>query len=428
MRGPGPRLRPGILEAYVGREYLLSFAVSFAFFFIVFFVNQLLLMAEDILSKRAPLREVLLLLLFATPSVIAMSVPFASLVGALMAAGRLASDSELLVFQASGVRTGRIFLPFVVLGGLLSLASFAVNDIFLPLGTLEFGKLYRKMLVSAPALELQPWSSRHYKDITVVTGAVFGSSVSDILIFDKTDQRQERVISAKSALIESRQDSSELILKLAGVWTQTLKDGETGRFEYSSCDTMEYRISLSEGGGFGSSIGPREMSSTDLGRSIEGQSRDWAERERVLRRDTERARVGLTRAYARGVAEAPAWEGASAGLGPLLASFDSKSRARPDRRNLDIYILEFWKKFSIPAGAAVFVVLSFPVGARARRSGRSVGFGLGLLFAVVYWALLIGGQTMGARLGFSPFWSMWLPDLVVLAAGLLAWGLARRRG
>lgn len=420
------RLAPGIIETYVGREYLFSFFVSFAFFFIVFFVNQLLLMAEDILSKRAPLHDVLLLLLFATPSVIAMSVPFASLVGALMAAGRLAADSELLVFQASGVRTSRVFLPFVVLGGLLSVASFAVNDIFLPLGTLEFGKLYRKMLVSAPALELQPWSSRHYKDITVVTGDVSGSTVSDILIFDRTEQGQQRVISAKKAELESRQDSSELVLTLQGVWTQTLKDGETGRFEYSSCDTMEYRISMSDGNSLVSGIGPREMSSVDLGRSIATQRADWEGRDQAMLRDAERARAILAESYARGLAAAPAWEGAAAPLPPLLSSWSTKAASRPERRNLDIYTLEYWKKFSIPAGAACFVILSFPVGARARRSGRSVGFGLGLLISVLYWALLIGGQTLGSRLGFSPFWSMWAPDVLVLVSGILAWTLARR--
>ncbi|HUX36992.1 MAG TPA: LptF/LptG family permease [Rectinemataceae bacterium] len=427
MMVAGRRLRPGIVEAYVGREYLLSFAVSFAFFFVVFFVNQLLLMAEDILSKRAPLRDVLLLLVFATPSVIAMSVPFASLVGALMAAGRLAADSELLVFQASGIRTSRVFLPFVVMGAFLSVASFAVNDVFLPYGTLEFGKLYRKMLVSAPALELQPWSSRHYKDITVVTGDVSGSTVSDILIFDRTEQRQERVISARKAVIEARQESSEIVLKLSGVWTQTLKDGETGRFEYSSCDTMEYRIRLTEGNPLGGGIGPREMSSTDLGRSISSQASDWQGRYLIMLRDGERARVALAEAYNRGVATAAAWEGARAGLSPLLAGFEAKALARPERRNLDIYILEYWKKFSIPAGAMIFVVLSFPLGARSKRSGRSVGFGLGLLIAVIYWAMLIGGQTLGSRLGFSPFWSMWLPDAVVLAAGALTWLFARRQ-
>jgi lipopolysaccharide export LptBFGC system permease protein LptF len=87
-------------------------------------------------------------------------------------------------------------------------------------------------------------------------------------------------------------------------------------------------------------------------------------------------------------------------------------------RSLDIYRLEYHKKFSIPAGALCFVFLAFPLGARARKSGRAVGFGIGLIVAVGYWALLIGGQTMGLRAGFDPLLAMWAPNVLVLAASI----------
>ena len=90
--------------------------------------------------------------------------------------------------------------------------------------------------------------------------------------------------------------------------------------------------------------------------------------------------------------------------------------ARPLRdRSLDIYRLEYYKKFSIPAGALFFVFLAFPLGLRARRSGRVSGFGVGLLVAVAYWAMLIGGQTLGLRANLSPFIAMWAPNITVLA-------------
>jgi lipopolysaccharide export system permease protein len=38
---------------------------------------------------------------------------------------------------------------------------------------------------------------------------------------------------------------------------------------------------------------------------------------------------------------------------------------------------------------------------------------------VVYWALLLGGQTMGIRLSTSPFWSMWLPNILALSIGIV---------
>jgi lipopolysaccharide export system permease protein len=66
-------------------------------------------MAEDILSRKAAFVDVFQLVVFAMPAIIAMSFPFGSLVGALMAASRMASDNEILVMRASGVPRSRIF-------------------------------------------------------------------------------------------------------------------------------------------------------------------------------------------------------------------------------------------------------------------------------------------------------------------------------
>ena len=50
----------------------------------------------------------------------------------------------------------------------------------------------------------------------------------------------------------------------------------------------------------------------------------------------------------------------------------------------------------------MFAFFAFPVGVRARRSGRTVGFAVGLFVAIVYWGLLIAGQTFGVRMSLSP--------------------------
>jgi lipopolysaccharide export system permease protein len=90
-----------------------------------------------------------------------------------------------------------------------------------------------------------------------------------------------------------------------------------------------------------------------------------------------------------------------------------------NNRNLLIYRLEYYKKFSIPFGALSFVFLAVSLGLLAKKSGQTVGFIFGLIIAVIYWALLLGGQTVGIRLGYSPFWSMWLPNILAISIGLL---------
>ena len=95
------------------RKYTTIYNYITSEFFFIFFVNQLLLMAEEILSKKVPVKYVLLLLIYAMPSILSLSFPFATLVGALMAFGRFSTDNEIIALKTSGVSQHRIFLPLV---------------------------------------------------------------------------------------------------------------------------------------------------------------------------------------------------------------------------------------------------------------------------------------------------------------------------
>ncbi len=411
--------RYGTLWVYIAKEFLLSFFVAFLFFFIIFFINQLLLMAEDILTRKAPLGDVVRLVVYAMPAIVAMSFPFGSLVGALMCAGRLASDNELLVLRASGVPRRAVFMPFIALGLAFSLVSFVMNDYFLPLGTINYAKLYRKLVSSSPALELKPYAVKRYRDTVIVIGQVSGSTIEDIVILDTAAGGSSRLISAATAeLRDGGQASGVIQLVLEGVFLQESDPAKPTRFEYSSADRMEYTIVLSSFSDFSPGIGPREMSSRDVLREIRKKEDVLASR--VIARGNE---LSAKEAELRS-----AYREAALGKSPLDASvqrlsglFDSfvALRARPLRdRALDIYRLEYFKKFSIPAGALVFVFLAVPLGSRARKSGKSLGFGLGLLVSVLYWGLLVGGQTLGLRSELSPFLAMWAPNLLVALLSL----------
>ena len=172
------------ITIYLAREFFFSFLVAFLFFFFIFFINQMLLLAEEILTKRVPPLDVMLLIIYSLPSIIALSVPFGSLLGALMTIGRFSSDNEIIAFQASGVPYRRLFTPLLVLGVTLSLLSFVMNDYFLPLGTINFGRLYRELIFSNPELELESFTVKNYQNSIIVTGEVSGREIKDILILD----------------------------------------------------------------------------------------------------------------------------------------------------------------------------------------------------------------------------------------------------
>jgi len=52
---------------------------------------------------------------------------------------------------------------------------------------------------------------------------------------------------------------------------------------------------------------------------------------------------------------------------------------------------------------------------------------LGIIICVIYWAMMILGQTFSVRNGMNGIISMWLPDALVFAAGLAAYAGLKRK-
>lgn len=415
--------------AYVGREFLLSFLVAFLFFFFIFFVNQMLLLAEEILTKRVKLIYVVRLIIYALPSIVALCFPFGSLVGALMTVGRLSSDNEIVAFQASGIPLGKIFAPLVVLGVVFSGVSFVMNDYFLPLGTINYGKLYRELVYANPELELESNSVKNYQDRILITGDVSGRRIEDLVIIDRNPEDDSRVITAGSAaLVASEEQQGVISLELDDVFSQSLPEGSRGEFDYFSAGEMVYNILLKDISFAIRNPGPREMSSVDVYREIQEREEELDIRRRDRQRDIANASFRAYQAYLMSLEADAELARLRQELDPSIVDLRSQKRNQLFDRTLQIYWIEYFKKFSIPFACLVFVVFAFPVGLFTKRSGRAVGFGIGLLVSVLYWSLLIAGQTVGMqRQELSPFLSMWGPNFIVLSMGVLLFALRFRR-
>jgi lipopolysaccharide export system permease protein len=346
---------------------ILYFSVCFLFFFLIFFVNQILLMAEDILSKKAPFKDVALLIIYALPSILATSAPFASLVGTLMCIGRFVSEREILAMNALGVSVRFILIPVLCVGVLISVVSFITNDILLPAGTIQFNKLYRKILTSTPALELESNSIKRNQNAIVVSGTISGSDISSIVVVDVDSDGNNRIIVSPGARIEkSTSPAVVMTLDLAFPKILVINRKKSGNFDSITAKSMSYNIlSKSILSAYSNTISPHEMSSRDL--YTELRKKDFGK----------------------------------------------------DTRTKNMYLMEFQKKFSIPFGAFFFIILAFPLGLISKTNGQIVGFILGLIISVLYWAMLIGGQMLTLQLGVFGSLMMWLPNIVVFGVGAI---------
>jgi lipopolysaccharide export system permease protein len=404
------------LFLYVLQETFFSFFISFLFFFFIFFVNQILLMAQEVLTKHVPFAQVAFLVLFSLPSVIAMSAPFASLVGTLMTVGRLTSDNEILVMLSSGLSYRNVFLPAITVGVVISMLSFFANDVLLPAGTIRFTKLWRQILVSTPALELEANSVKRFRDTVIVTGEVSGGGLNNVIILDSTSDGERRVIMAgKAELKDGGKEGLSLDLDRAVV----LSSKETVRedYDWAQAGFLQYRVSNEDIIQSPTNVSPREKSSRDVRTIIKNKKEELS-----IKRNERKNKIAAQALALEGILRAgPAsesWNRKDSTFSGFQREIQSLQSIEEDD-SLLIYIIEYYKKFSMPFGAFSFVFLAVSLGLMAKKSGQTVGFIFGNIIAVIYWSMLFIGQMMGLRLRTPPFLSMWLPNILALSIGMV---------
>jgi lipopolysaccharide export system permease protein len=305
-----------------------------------------------------------------------------------------------------------------------------MNDYFLPAGTINFGKLYRRILYTNPELELESYSVKKYQDSIIVAGDVEGKDINRIIIFDKAEQNDRRIITASRAqLTENTVSRGVISLSLSDVFIHTVKGKRVGDFEYSSSKEMIYNILLKDLSISIRGLTPREMRSRDIYEDIRKKEKELQVQKDSIEREKKKKQYELVCMYTSAVSQTGGRaqpEGVDR-MNRTLSDIEVLRGKVVRDRTLQLYWIELYKKFSIPAGCLSFAVLAFPLGLMARKSGRSVGFGIGLLVSIIYWGMLFAGQTLGSRLFFPPFLSMWMPNLLILAAGFILYAARRTR-
>jgi lipopolysaccharide export system permease protein len=99
---------------------------------LIFFVVELFERINTIIVNKAPFYVILVYFLYKIPPFVAQTLPFATLLAALITLGILARNNEVVAMKAHGVSTYRIMLPLFVLAGAITALIFICNETIVP--------------------------------------------------------------------------------------------------------------------------------------------------------------------------------------------------------------------------------------------------------------------------------------------------------
>ena len=362
-------LKNHILVKYLFKDLFLYFLVSFFFFFMIFFVNQILLTVEELLAKSAPFTDVMRIMVYSLPFIIAQSAPFATLVGFLMSLGGMMSSNEILIFRAAGLSFFKIFTPVVFLGLFISVGSFFVNDYLLPLGTIKYNELMRKIMNSTPSIELESNSVKHLDTADIVIGNVEGNKVSDIVIIDESNNEDRLIVAGPSVLVGAKDEGVLMQFDMSEATVLTIQDKKEDYDVLRSARTVMNVFDSTFLGAWSQS--PREMTTYDLTKTLKEMKAENSDNPSTIRK-------------------------------------------------INLWDMEWHKKFAIPFGSIFFALLAFSMAFLfGKNNGQMIGLFLGIVICVLYWAVQIIGQLLVTKVGLNAFWCIWTPNILVGVFGFI---------
>jgi LPS export ABC transporter permease LptG len=362
--------RPGwTLYAYVARETLVPFAFALLGLTLAILTQDLIGFSELVINRGLGVIEVSLIALYEAVPVAAFMFPFALLVAALVALGRLGADREILVLEASGVSAARLIAPVASVAAAAALGSALLSLLAAPAANRALDASLERIA------NAQPWASFRAGSVNQFGGwrvearevSAKGDELRGVLLW--MPSVGETVFAKKGRVATSVDGSVEI----------TLRDGSLVLFQNEGAQQLRF-----------------SSMKTTLPRSDE-----------PLVRKEEQQLQGRT-------------------LGQLLDA----SRAFVPSETVPVSNdwVEFNRRLSIPAATLIFGFLAVPLFLTRRNYSRSAGGVLGVVTTIVYFALVQLGEGLVHAGGANVVAGVWLPNVSLASVAVLLVVRVRREG
>lgn len=405
-----------ILKKHIAKEFIINFSVSFVFFFFVFFVNQILLLIQQIMIKNVNPSLMLEIVAMSIPKFLLYTIPFSALSASAMLLGDLSSKNELMAIKAIGIPSTKIFSTLILFSILLSIVTYFIADFLLPYSAVRYQSLFSKMIADIPTFELDANSSNEIGDLILSVDQIDDNNLYNILISDeKNNTKFKKSMFSKNAELKIKDSDNYIYELLLNDVNLVMTEKNTLNSSYIKGDRAHYYLDFSNNIPFVSSIPPSSLSSKDLLYLIEDSYQN------KIINDTKyiKEKNELINEIYRLEKEFLATDTKSV-LDEIRYLEDDLSLYSYPPNNLfyRYYSSELNKKFALSFASFFLVLVSLPVATLKIKHGRLYGFSISLTLAVIYWYLLFTAQLFIFRINFDTGLLVWIPNLFMLIIGI----------
>ncbi|MCX7875984.1 MAG: LptF/LptG family permease [Melioribacteraceae bacterium] len=417
-----------ILIKYILRNHILPFLFACLVLISVFLLQFLMKFADKLIGKGLDTLIIIKLIVYNLAWMVVLVVPMAVLVATLMAFGNMSQNNEIAIMKASGISLYRMIVPPLISSIIIAIFLIYFNNRIYPDANHAARLLMEDITRKKPTLSLVPGVfSQEVSNYAILARDVIQETneIKDVTIYDYSSPPKVNIVTAKEGKIYFIPSQKKLImdLKIGEIHeSDTYRQNVYRRLRFThhkiAMPADQFTFEQSTPGG---PRGDREMGAHTMLAIVDSINKVQNLYQKEF--NDKLAQISGEKNHYQPLDTTK----------NIYISFKVEQRLRIiennfsdvlnriefNRKEINRYMVEVHKKYALPFACIVFVLIGAPLGTMTRKGGIGMASGISLVFFVIYWAFLIGGEKLADRDLLSPFVGIWSANIVLGLLGVL---------
>lgn len=358
-----PSSPPRLLYSYLATEMLAPFFASFLIMNCVFFLVKLIPFLNFVLELKIGFADFVRLFSYLFPNMFLYSIPMAAMIGITIGFSRLANDSEILAFKASGISIYQILPPVVIVAALIAMLTSYFSIVLIPVSEVAMKQLTYQLLKE----KIDKGIQEHQ----------FTEALGDLVVYVGKIEK------------ETGEWQDVWVSDMRGQVIPTITMASTGKMK-SDVDKMKVTIILRKGS--------------------------------LHRPDTPNSQIVQFDRYQLNIPLQPPASSVTAFNRGTLTMPELLEKAKEfggtTTEKGRVLIIEYHKRLVLPAGCLILCLLGLPLGLQAGPRRRAIGVPMGLAVFITYYILFTFAKMAAKEESMPIALAMWSPNLLFLLLAL----------
>jgi lipopolysaccharide export system permease protein len=360
--------------------------------------------------------------------ILVLVIPMAVLIATLMAFGNMSQNNEITILKSTGISLYKMIIPPLIASVFIAIGLVYFNNNIYPDANHELRILQEDITRKKPTLSLVPGVfSQEVSNYSILVREIDQNTnvLRDITIYDYSNPPKVNIVTAEEGKIYFTPTQKKLMMDL--------KNGEIHESDnyrqdiYRKLRFKRHKIAMPaeqftfEQSTPGGPRGDREIGAPAMRKIVDSLTIVRSSYYTELKSKISSA-VNSTPnpgSYTTGQESYTYIKVEQRLRTNQAAVMDVISRLDYNGKEIDRYMVEIHKKYSLPFACIIFVLIGAPLGTMTRKGGIGMASGISLFFFVIYWAFLIAGEKLADRDLLSPFLGIWSANFVLGILGIV---------